>query len=108
MTDWTDSNIQQFVQDIFLRENHNSLCLAHGRKPIMPVRIKFYSPKNWESFLNIPFYTFQYSSSPYPKFKSLEKTEDFKCAMNSPQESSSKKLKIDLYLIFVSIIAYYS
>lgn len=38
MMDWTSSDIQKSVQDVLVHDKHNSLCLAHGRKPIIPVR----------------------------------------------------------------------
>ena len=37
---WKDSKISQLVQDQLYFGMHNNVCLAHGRVPIIPVRIK--------------------------------------------------------------------
>ena len=39
MMDWIDSKVGEMVEQTFMRGNHNSLCLAHGREPIIPVSI---------------------------------------------------------------------
>ena len=41
----------------------------------------------------------------YPKFKSIEKIEDFKCAITAPQASSVESLSkhVNLVLIFVAL-----
>ena len=38
-TEWQNQQVRQHVQDAFLYGRHNSLCLAHGRKPILPVSL---------------------------------------------------------------------
>ena len=39
MMDWSESEIGKTVEETFMYGNHNSLCLAHGREPIIPVSI---------------------------------------------------------------------
>jgi len=75
--DWSNPKVSKSVEDVFHLEKHNSLCLAHGRKPIAP-----------------------YLASMYPKFKSIEKIEDFKCAITAPQASSVVRLSN-------SVLSYY-
>ena len=36
---WKDRKISQLVQDQLYFGMHNNVCLAHGRVPIIPVRI---------------------------------------------------------------------
>ena len=37
-TEWKNQAVRQHVQDAFVYGRHNSLCLAHGRKPIQEVK----------------------------------------------------------------------
>ena len=37
MIDWSDPEVGKMVEQTFTLGNHNSLCLAHGREPIIPV-----------------------------------------------------------------------
>lgn len=37
-TEWKNQAVRQHVQDAFVYGSHNSLCLAHGRKPIQEVK----------------------------------------------------------------------
>ena len=37
--DWSNPDVGAKVEEKLVRGNHNSLCLAHGRKPILPVKI---------------------------------------------------------------------
>ena len=39
MIDWSDPEVGKMVEQTFTLGNHNSLCLAHGREPIIPVRL---------------------------------------------------------------------
>ena len=38
------------VQDALYFGNHNSVCLAHGRVPLIPVRDKFVQMLKWVSY----------------------------------------------------------
>ena len=49
-TEWKNQAVRQHVQDAFVYGSHNSLCLAHGRKPIQEVKTtKFFTI----SFMNL-------------------------------------------------------
>lgn len=59
--EWTDQEVGRAVQDALVYGQHNSLCLAHGRKPIIPVSQNLKShrlalPENIINFspINIP------------------------------------------------------
>ena len=39
MIDWSDPEVGKIVEQTFTLGNHNSLCLAHGREPIIPVSL---------------------------------------------------------------------
>lgn len=41
-TEWKNQAVRQHVQDAFVYGSHNSLCLAHGRKPIQEVKKSLY------------------------------------------------------------------
>ena len=100
MMNWNDKKINKFVQEIFLYDKHNSLCLAHGRQPIIPVSI--YSKLKILNNLKKYFcFEFQYSDYAFPKFQPLAKSEDLKCAITSPQEASSAVIHTGINLIMI-------
>ena len=91
MMDWTDEQVQKFVQDAFVYGSHNALCLAHGRQTLLPVSLNLFHSKflSLFAFWNLSFALLQYAQSEYPKFKLKEEPiTNLKCAMNSPQEAS--------------------
>ncbi len=61
--DWTNPRIGRRVQDAFLYGKHNSLCLAHGRVPLVPVSLLI-AVRN--VILYFQFCIFYYSTQNHP------------------------------------------
>ena len=102
-TEWKNQAVRQHVQDAFVYGSHNSLCLAHGRKPIQEVITK----NIFHFFLNELDFFLQYVSYEFPQFTSLAPNEDIQCAINSPRSSSTSttiNFTIFLATIFQSIL----
>ena len=109
--DWTDESVRSHIQKSFLYGAHNSLCLAHGRKPIIPVSGDLWNHRVFTARGRNFAKLFQYKETPYPKFKAFggDEEESLKCAMkyhHTTNASSVVKSKAALAIIaFLQIIA---
>ena len=91
--------MKQHVQDAFVYGSHNSLCLAHGRKPIQEVRKKFTTFK-FKTLFHSQNFLLQYVSYEFPQFTSLVPNPDIQCAINATSATKNFSSFILLVTIF--------